>query len=654
MGLEQKISLLEEENGKLTEEQQLREHIRRVWGELGLLKWNEDEKTYSSTKKGQLLFDSHSLTRDRLRYWLQDRYVSAWLPTSTRGEKNSLRSDHFSNMANNPDLVALSQRVLHSYATQDWQGIASALPRDLFQASTIVDLGGGMGALLQELSKSCSSQRLICIDRPEVIRLSASSSKIEFRTGDLFSGSLPPADCYLLSRVLHDWPDEQAKEILSRIPADSLCVVEREVDPTTNEHALLSLHMFLLNHARERTRADWDRLFSDTHWLVQSRTPFSGHVVTALKKMKNITYTPASVISSSSRPTNVRKVVLPVAGLGTRMRPQSAVLPKALLPIVQNASDRWTCRPVLDLLLEEIFAHRTGIEEVFCIVAPEQEYLFQSYLSSSPYNIRFIPQPSPKGFGHAVLLAEEYLRNEPFVVMLGDHLYRANANQSSCLQQLLDAYRQHASDTAQVGLTGVMTCAREEISQTGLLQAAINMRDEQFFQITDMAEKPEMDVAMTRFQSARFPNRFLCQAGIDILPATIFAHLRQREQQLHQTRDSSELGLREAMNSLRHNGQLHGCMLDGQRFDIGHPKEYYRTLKAFTSEPTSCKDERSTSNEAVWSLLQETAHIRALFSTSTNPIYSASAPGRLDVMGGGLPIVRSCPRHCLFIFYRFC
>lgn len=635
MGLEQKIPLLEEKSGSQTEDEELREHIRRVWSEMGLLKLKNDQKTYDITKKGRLLFHSNSLARDRLLYWLQDRYISAWLPTSVRGEKRTFQNDLFSDMADDSNLVALSQRVLHSYATHDWQGIPSALPRDLFHASTIVDLGGGMGALLTELSKSCSNQRLICIDRSEVISLSrSSSSKIEFQTGDLFSGPLPSANYYLLSRVLHDWSDEKAKMILARIPADSLCVIEREVDPKTSEHALLSLHMFLLNHARERTRAEWDRLFSDTHWHVQSRTPFSGHVVTVMKK--NMTYTPVLVVSPRS--TSVKKVVLPVAGLGTRMRPQSAVLPKVLLPIVQAASDRWTCRPVLDLLLEEIFAQETGIEEVLCIIAPGQEHLFRSYLSSSPYNIRFIPQSAPKGFGHAVLLAEEYIGNEPFVVMLGDHLYRSSVNQPSCLQQLLDAYRQHASERVDIGLTGVMTCTREEISQTGLLQGAVDRSDERVFQITDMAEKPTMDIALARFSSARFPNRFLCQAGIDILPASVFAHLRQHEQTLNQTRNISELGLREAMNTIRHNGQLHGCILEGQRFDIGHPKEYYRTLKAFTSEQTSSREVPSTSNETVWSLLQEMAQVRTLFSASTDPIYSASAPSRLDVMGGRLRI----------------
>jgi UTP--glucose-1-phosphate uridylyltransferase len=147
---------------------------------------------------------------------------------------------------------------------------------------------------------------------------------------------------------------------------------------------------------------------------------------------------------AASRKASVRKVVLPIAGLGTRMRPQSTILPKVLLPIVQTHSSTWKCRPVLDLLLEEIFAKETGIEQVLFVIAPDQLHLFQSYLSSYPrQNIDFILQQLPKGFGHAILQSEQYVDNEPFVVMLSDHLYQSNNNNQSCLQQLLNAYRQN-------------------------------------------------------------------------------------------------------------------------------------------------------------------------------------------------------------------
>jgi UTP--glucose-1-phosphate uridylyltransferase len=645
MGLEHKINLLEEDNN---ENYFLKEQIRQVWVELGFIKPSTVNGTYAPTDKGRLLFDSNSITRDRALYWLQDRYISAWLSTSTLRKQQTSKLDIFCQIADNPELVALSQRVLNSYADQDWQGIASVLPMELFQSSTIVDLGGGIGALLRELSKHCPNQHLICIDRPEVVRLASSHLHIKFMSADLFSGSLPSADFYLLSRVLHDWPDEKVKTILNRIPANSLCLIDREVDSSINQHALLSLHMFLLNGAKERTRQEWNKLFSATGWSVQSRTPFSGHIITILKRDTNKTSLP-----SFPGKTSVRKVVIPIAGLGTRMRPQTAILPKVLLPIVTSDLITWKCRPVVDLLLEQIFARGTDIEHILFVIAPEQLLLFQTYLSSHPHrNIDFILQQSPQGFGHAVLQTEQYINNEPFVVMLGDHLYQSNNHNQSCLHQLLNAYRQNVSDPFPIGLAGVMTCTREEVRETGLLQSDINMKDKQFFKITDMAEKPSIEVAVDRFQSRIFPNRFMCQAGIDILPPTIFDQLRQHKQKLEQENLPTELGLREAMNYLRQNGQLRGCLLDGHRYDIGNPKEYYRTFRAFAMERKPKLQQKSAVSNA-WPLAQRIDKVQALFSISKMPVYSASAPGRLDVMGGRKDKVALCTMISLFM-HRFC
>ncbi|CAF3526509.1 unnamed protein product [Rotaria socialis] len=631
IGLDQKTNLLQVDHQSNDYKSNLREQIQQVWTELGFLKLSSDQKTFTVTDRGHLLFDRNSITRDRACYWLRDQHISAWLPTFDFQNQSSSNVDVFSEIAKTPDLVALTQRVLNSYADQDWHGITSVLPTELFRASSVVDLGGGVGALLREISKHCVNQRLICIDRPEVIRLASTHPKIEFLSGDLFSGALPSSDFYFLSRVLHDWPDEKVKLILNRIPAEYLCVIEREVDVHINQHALLSLHMFLLHGAKERPRQEWDKLFSATNWSVQSRVPFSGHTITLAKRDATIKDILPSTFAR--RKTCVRKVVLPIAGLGMRMRPQSTILPKAFLPIVHSNSNAWKCRPVLDLLLQEIFTKETDIEQVLFVIAPSQLHLFQSYFSSYPHqSIDYILQQSPKGFGHAILQTEQYIDNEPFVVMLSDHLYQSNNNQS-CLEQLLDAYRQNIAGESVMGLTGVMKCSLEQVSETGLLQSNLNVKNKHFFEITDMIEKPSIEVALQHYQSRLFDNAFLCQAGIDILPPTIFDQLRQHEKTLERENVTTELGLREAMNSLRKNGQLRGCLLDGNRYDIGNPKEYYRTFRAFAFEEKQPLQQTSTMSKA-WPLVQRIDKLRTLFSLSKKPIYSASAPGRLDVMGG--------------------
>jgi hypothetical protein len=127
--------------------------------------------------------------------------------------------------------------------------------------------------------------------------------------------------------------------------------------------------MHLMPNAHERTRNQWNNLFQDTHWHVQSRIPFAGHVIVLLEKDKNKNPPLLSTLPCST--TIVRRVVLPMAGLGTRMRPQSFIQTKVLLPIVRQVSNMWACRPALKLLLADIFAYGTDIEQILCIISPE-------------------------------------------------------------------------------------------------------------------------------------------------------------------------------------------------------------------------------------------------------------------------------------------
>src|SRR5215467_2434112 len=133
---------------------------------------------------------------------------------------------------------------------------------------------------------------------------------------------------------------------------------------------------------------------------------------------------------------HIRKAVLPVAGLGTRVLPASKVVPKELLPIVD--------KPTLQYIVEEAAA--AGIEEIIFVTSctkraiedhfdafPELEQTLERkgklkeldelrriYQMASFAVVR---QPEPLGLGHAVLTAKNLVGDEPFAVMLGDNLF---------------------------------------------------------------------------------------------------------------------------------------------------------------------------------------------------------------------------------------
>jgi O-methyltransferase len=132
---------------------------------------------------------------------------------------------------------------------------------------TVVDVGGGNGSLLVELIRRHSGLQGIVFDLPETVRNEAAlGDRIEFVEGNFFE-SVPPGDVYVLSTILHDWPDERATAILRTIhaasPADARLLVLEAVLAGGNEpHGAkwLDLLMLVLFHGRERDEAQWREL----------------------------------------------------------------------------------------------------------------------------------------------------------------------------------------------------------------------------------------------------------------------------------------------------------------------------------------------------------------------------------------------------------
>ena len=158
----------------------------------------------------------------------------------------------------------------------------------------------------------------------------------------------------------------------------------------------------------------------------------------------------------------VRKAVIPAAGFGTRLFPATKATKKELFPVIDRDG---IAKPAILLIVEE--ALNAGIEEVIIIVQEDDLDDFKSFfneqISIENYNklprhfqdyarrlleigrhVTFVTQTAQEGFGHAVYCAREAIGDEPFLLMLGDHLYRSNTDRS-CAQQLLDAYQQHGA-----------------------------------------------------------------------------------------------------------------------------------------------------------------------------------------------------------------
>ena len=137
----------------------------------------------------------------------------------------------------------------------------------------VVDVGGGNGSLLVDLVGRRPGLRGIVFDLPETDRdESLFGDAIEFVTGSFFD-AVPPGDAYVLSEILHNWPDDRAAAILRTIraaapPHARLLILESVIPAGNDPHYAkwLDLLMLALFASRERDEAQWNTLLAGTEW----------------------------------------------------------------------------------------------------------------------------------------------------------------------------------------------------------------------------------------------------------------------------------------------------------------------------------------------------------------------------------------------------
>ena len=254
----------------------------------------------------------------------------------------------------------------------------------------------------------------------------------------------------------------------------------------------------------------------------------------------------------------VRKAVLPVAGLGTRVLPGAKTTPKNLLNVVD--------RPILSYVVEE--ARAAGIEHFVFIVGRGQGAI-EDYFDSNPEiegtleakgkldiladirrdlpqpgQMSFIRQMAPLGLGHAVWCARDVIGDEPFAVMLPDMLMMAKR---PALAQCVDAYAQKGGN-----IVAVEPAPKGEAHKYGIV--ALDGQDGRLNRMTGMVEKPAPGTEPS--------NLFI--SGRYILQPEIFNILETQERGA-----GGEIQLTDAMLALAARQPFYGFKFKGKSYDCG-------------------------------------------------------------------------------------
>lgn len=247
--------------------------LLRALGELRLVE--RDAEVWHLGIRGEFLRADHpwSLAAAALEYSgpLGDLWSS--LPEALKAKGNWRAPDIFGDVARDPARRQGYHCMLRSYARHDYALIPEAL--GLQGNEHVVDAGGGLGALAMNILSSYPAAHVMVLDRPEVVEQARKSlgsvSGLSWLSGDLFEPWNVRADVVTLARVLHDWDDSNAINILSQArtvlsPGGRLFIIEMLMEERGVSGALCDLHLLMATGGRERSQKDFERLLAEARF----------------------------------------------------------------------------------------------------------------------------------------------------------------------------------------------------------------------------------------------------------------------------------------------------------------------------------------------------------------------------------------------------
>ncbi len=269
-------------------------------------------------------------------------------------------------------------------------------------------------------------------------------------------------------------------------------------------------------------------------------------------------------------PQSARKVVFPVAGLGTRFLPATKAVQKEMLPVVDTPLIQYAVDEALAAGIEEIifvtgrgksaiedhFDHSFELEHTLAERGKTAELKAVTNPIQVPGGIAYTRQQTALGLGHAVWCARELVGDEPFAVLLADDLVMA---ETPCLKQLVDVYSRTGGN-----VVAVMDVPREHTNRYGILDVAND--DGTLAEIKGLVEKPAPEDAPST----------LSIIGRYVLLPDVFAELDRQEPGA-----GNEIQLTDAMARLIGPTPFHGLRFEGRRFDCGDKAGFLEANLAF-------------------------------------------------------------------------
>lgn len=290
----------------------------------------------------------------------------------------------------------------------------------------------------------------------------------------------------------------------------------------------------------------------------------------------------------------IRKAIIPAAGLGTRFLPATKAQPKEMLPIVD--------KPTIQYIIEE--AVQSGIEDIIIVTGRnkrsiedhfdrnieleialeekgKEELLQIVHESTNLANIHYIRQKEPKGLGHAILMARNFIGNEPFAVLLGDDIV---VSKKPCLLQLIETYNEYKTT-----ILGVQPVAQNLVNKYGIVDTM--PIEDRVYKVRALVEKPPVDKAPSN----------IAILGRYIITPRVFHYLENQ-----QPGTGGEIQLTDALQRLAEEEAMYAYDFKGKRYDVGNQLGFIAATLEFALRRDDLKDDVSAYLDNLYNNKEET------------------------------------------------
>ena len=275
----------------------------------------------------------------------------------------------------------------------------------------------------------------------------------------------------------------------------------------------------------------------------------------------------------------IKKAIIPAAGLGTRFLPATKAMPKEMLPILD--------KPTIQYIVEE--ASRAGIEDIIIVTGKHKraiedhfdnqkelemvledkgktELLEKVQYSTELDNIFYVRQKEQKGLGHAIYSARQFIGDEPFAVLLGDDIVESD---TPAIKQLMEVYEETGNS-----VIGVQEVPESETHRYGIIDPL--SKKERRYEVQKFVEKPEQGTAPSN----------LAIMGRYVLTPEIFDYLKTQKKGA-----GNEIQLTDAIERMNSEHQVFAYDFIGNRYDVGEKLGFVKTTIEYALKDESMKDE---------------------------------------------------------------